>query len=176
MSNYYNNDELCYNQFPECSNRRVECRHESRDTNRPYPNLDYARLVNNNPAPGQSGIGPREPLIFTDLLVNKGNIVRFTPNTANIILKDCGVYFVIYESQLLGTTTGTASLYLELDGTAVPGTGSTVSATSSQKVELVSHAIITAQKNKPNLLRLINSEGTVSATGANISIIKIAEF
>ncbi|AGX43723.1 hypothetical protein [Clostridium saccharobutylicum] len=164
------------NQFDQCGNRNTSSRRER--CNR-YPNLEYARLVNLSPE--QTNIPNGGSLVFTDILLNCGGIVTFTPNTGNIKLEEGGVYFVIYESEVYSTEATTANhtlgLILELDNDPVLGSGTTVVVGAMQRAELVSHAIIVAQRGNPNLLRLINQSGrNVNAFGANISIIKIAEL
>ena len=145
----------------------------------PYHTIDHVRLVNSNAE--QTNIGDEASLSFTDVVINSSDFVNFAPNTGNILLKDNGVYFVIYESQIYSTCPQdkihTLGLHLTLDGIHIEGSGTTVRVGGNQKAELSSHAIITTTKGSPNVLSLLNSSGKiVNAFGANLTIIKLAEM
>jgi len=145
----------------------------------PYHTIDHIRLVNSSDE--QTNIGDESSLSFTDVVINSSDFVNFAPNTGNILLKDNGVYFVIYESQIYSTCPQdkihTLGLHLTLDGIHIEGSGTTVRVGGNQKAELSSHAIITTTKGSPNVLSLLNSSSKiVNAFGANLTIIKLAEM
>ena len=145
----------------------------------PYFNSEYARLV--NIGAGQTSISDGAPLIFTDVVDNNGQFIKFKPNTGTIILQDNGIYLAIYESQVYSTEPKACNhslgLHLDLDGNHIEGSGTLARVGANEKAELVSHAIITTSKGEPNILQLLNQSGkNINAFGANLTLLKIGEI
>ena len=145
----------------------------------PYFNSEYARLV--NIGAGQTSISDGAPLIFTDVVDNNGEFIKFKPNTGTIILQDNGIYLAIYESQVYSTEPKACNhslgLHLDLDGNHIEGSGTLARVGANEKAELVSHAIITTSKGEPNILQLLNQSGkNINAFGANLTLLKIGEI
>lgn len=145
----------------------------------PYFNSDFARFVNIGDE--QISVSDGAPLIFTDVVDNRGEFIKFKSNTGSIILQDNGIYLAIYESQVYSTEPTACNhslgLHLDLDGNHIDGSGTLARVGANEKAELVSHAIITTSKGAPNILQLLNQSGkNINAFGANLTLLKIGEI
>lgn len=177
--NKNSNKNTCKSDNKDDKNNTNEDRKPPKPPKPPYHTIDHIRLINSSD--GQQNIGDEASLLFTDIVINSSDFINFAPNTGNILLKDNGVYFVIYESQIYSTypqdKIHTLGLHLTLDGVHIEGSGTSVRVGEYQKAELSSHAIITTTKGSPNVLNLLNSSNkVVNAFGANLTIIKLAEI
>lgn len=128
------------------------------------------------PQPGASG----NPLIFDRNGAVQGDAIVHAPNTAPFTILQTGFYYVSFHTTVspLGTANFPLSIliYLQLQGTPVPGTGARDTFQSALETNIYSFSQIIEITSTPATLNVIGEGGNFLYSDTSITIHKLSDL